>query len=166
MKSRLIIFGSIAVLAAAVAVLGYVMFLQPPRNIAICEEQSFEDEELIAIDATEDGFEPQEATASQCDVLWVENMSEEDIELVFGPHENHIDYPGYAQQVASPGDFIEVELSQAGEFHIHDHRQPEHSSTLRVEKDPELTQQTREEVEAQYDTAPDDHDNTEESSQY
>lgn len=165
MKSRIIIFVSVAVLAAAAAYLGYIMFLQAPRNIAMCEEQPFEDEELIAIDATEDGFEPTEATASQCDVLWVENMSDEDIELVFGPHEDHIDYPDYTEQVTSPGDFIEVELSQAGEFHIHNHRQPEHSSTVTVEKDPELTQQTREEVEAEYDTAPEDHDNAEEGSQ-
>lgn len=165
MQSKLIIFGSVAVLAAATAILGYVMFARPPRNVAVCEEQPTE-RETVTIEATEDGFEPEEVTASQCDVLRVENMNEEDVELVFGPPEDRIDYPGYAQQVASPGDFIEVELSQAGEFRIYNHRQPEHGTTVTVEKDLELFQQTREEVEIENDTASEDHDNAEEGGQY
>lgn len=131
---------AILIMLAVVLVLVITVLRQQPHNVANCQETDPVEADFITLEITDSGFEPTDATLRQCGNLFVVNSSSEDVSLAFGVHDDHYDYPGFAEHTVAPGDFSEVSLAQHGEFILHDHLREDNQLLLTVEKDNELIQ--------------------------
>lgn len=58
---------------------------------------------------------------TRCDTLRITNHDERTFEFAFGVHDKHIAYPGFTQSTVGPHETLTIRVTQAGEYHMHDH---------------------------------------------
>ena len=64
---------------------------------------------------------PATIAAKRCDVLVFRNNTAKDIEIAFGPHEDHYPYPGLAVAPVTSGQSYSLVLRQSGSYAVHEH---------------------------------------------
>lgn len=156
-----------AVMIIIVMALGLFLILtrEPQKDVADCQETDPVEAQVEFIDATSSGFEingetVDSLTIEQCGNILVTNESDENIDLAFGNHDNHQDYPTFSEQTVEPGEFVEIIMTKHGEFTLHDHLREDRTIDITVTKDENLIQYTKDEL---YDVAP-GHEHESESS--
>jgi hypothetical protein len=79
-----------------------------------------------------DSFSANNLTVKQCDQLKVTNKDTQDYELAFGPHDHHLEYPGFDETLLRPGKSTTITLAKDGAFPLHDHNRDKAIMTLVV----------------------------------
>jgi hypothetical protein len=118
----------------AVAIIGLVAYFVWSSNVPHLTAQggcSRYGQQHTAI-ITNGAFAPGSMTLAQCDQLKVTNKDNADYELAFGPHENHIEYPGFEETVLKTGESITINAVKAGTFPLHDHIRDKAVLTLTI----------------------------------
>jgi len=64
---------------------------------------------------------PHEIRAHQCDQLAFTNQTGDTVELAVGPHDHHIEYPGFEESATYAGGTESMVLRETGYYEIHDH---------------------------------------------
>ncbi len=68
-----------------------------------------------------DTFSTTKLSIKQCDTVTVINLDDSLYNLAFGVHDQHIDYPGYNQQILSYNESLKIDALEAGTYTLHDH---------------------------------------------
>jgi plastocyanin len=88
----------------------------------------------IPVEILASGFAPATITAKRCDTVQFKNSTAKDIIVAFGPHEQHIAYPGLSDSLLRPGSSTSVLVSVPGNYPVHDHIGDVLTGTLIVSK--------------------------------
>lgn len=83
---------------------------------------------------TKAGFVPDRVTAARCDELVIRDTSPAPVLAALGPHDHHIEYPGFKETTIQPGQHYGFRLNEAGTFPMHDHLTDLYHATLTVTK--------------------------------
>lgn len=122
----------IALLLMTGALLSHVFFQKivrvDPKMVKSCAEPK--NIQTVAID--DQGFTPKKITAQVCDRIMFENTGKRYHEPAFGPHPNHLLYPGFSEKVLAPGQKETLLLKAFGTFELHNHLNEELEAELVV----------------------------------
>ena len=66
-------------------------------------------------------FDKKVIAANRCDQLIVINKDDKVYRLALGSHDNHMKYPGFEEKALKPAAQLSINLTQEGEYKIHDH---------------------------------------------
>ncbi len=75
----------------------------------------------IPVTIDKEGFNPREIKVQVCDSIEFKNHDGVPHQVAFGPHPNHLIYPGFNEQVIFPGKTQSLLLTARGKYELHDH---------------------------------------------
>lgn len=79
-------------------------------------------QQTVQLHIQNNAFVPKTLTAHTCDRLLITNDDQAIREIAFGPHDHHINYPGFGLgRVLGPDQQLSITLLLPGNFEIHDH---------------------------------------------
>lgn len=76
--------------------------------------------------------EPALLTTERCDEVVVKNALGEKLIPAIGPHDHHLDYPGFEETMLAPGETYAFRTAKTGTFPLHDHSDATLSATIIV----------------------------------
>ncbi|HET9173942.1 MAG TPA: hypothetical protein VFN56_01530 [Candidatus Saccharimonadales bacterium] len=75
---------------------------------------------------------PSQIVAQRCDELTLTNRTDTEVIVALGPHEHHIQYPGFQESVLDPNQQYSFRLVESGTFPLHDHAHDQLTATIIV----------------------------------
>lgn len=88
--------------------------------------------ETVQLTISNNKITPSQLTAQRCDTLRITSQDGVAHMPAFGPHDHHIEYPGFEEETLTNGQSNQFVLSAAGTFAVHDHYNDTISATLTV----------------------------------
>lgn len=85
------------------------------------------------VDILNDKLTKSSITAHRCDRLIIKNLDNGVHRPALGPHNHHIDYPGFEETILVKNNSISVILSQTGSYALHDHFNEGDRTTLTIQ---------------------------------
>lgn len=98
------------------------------RNIVRCRNPRA----THRVEISEKGFNPEKLIANTCDQIIFVNTGSKFREPAFGPHESHLIYPGYEEELLKSGETNNFVLTAFGDYQLHDHIYNELTMQLQV----------------------------------
>ncbi len=105
------------------------------RNLYTCSASNTANTQQLVVD--EAGFRPAALSLNVCDYLTIINAGKKSHEVAFGPHENHLEYPGFDNDTAiKPGGTVTFQLTLPGDYEVHDHLDARLQGSISIAKTP------------------------------
>ncbi len=77
--------------------------------------------QAIMITFTDTAIAPSPIQLQRCDRVTIINRGHLSIKPALGPHEQHLVYPTFREQILRPGQSMQFQASVPGQFELHDH---------------------------------------------
>ncbi len=105
------------------------------RNISLAQGATCQsNSNTVIVELRDNQFVPSAVKATRCDSLVIINNDKIAHEPALGQHPEHIHYPGFAERPLAPSQSMSFQLSQAGDFELHDHLQPDMQASLIIKE--------------------------------
>ena len=82
---------------------------------------------------SETAVSPEALSVKRCDAVVIKNELPKDLIPAIGAHENHQHYPGFSEQLVSPGQSYTFRAAQAGSYAVHNHNNDTQKAVLTVQ---------------------------------
>ena len=82
---------------------------------------------------SETAVSPAELSVKRCDAVVIKNELPENLIPAIGTHENHQHYPGFSEQLVSPGQSYTFRAARAGSYVVHNHNDDTQKAVLTVQ---------------------------------
>jgi hypothetical protein len=103
--------------------MAYLIVQEPNKDITRSTNTSpctQKEGRVITVDVKNNTFYPNTIEASRCDYISITNRDDVTVSPAFGSHTSHVNYAGFKQIVIGRDENQRIQLTEIGEFRIHD----------------------------------------------